>query len=1333
MKKHTLKRYLASLLAVLMLISVAGISPAVFADSYEQPVLVNGSGIIVSSADTATVKKTLAKALISNYDNCNPNTRDNLDWEYECVGWQEIDVAHKLANNTAFGDIGGFTSSTSKKVGLITTTTKYKHDALSAQPDNSNYRVRLKSNTNIVVSFTKLQPQELQVTLNSNVSVVMPYTGATSVDYAVLEQRVLDAAIKSTNYTLTRSNTDITYYATKTIAIDYHAWVPLAGGKDTIEYPAVSEGTQKVKLSFKGEGAYTAKDIELNVTFTGRQDASYTLKDSPSVGLKYTDATNIDYSTINADVFNAVFANITPQLSASDVTITYWASLKTGSLTEVDKDWMPLTGGKKTVGIDYEYAAVTEGTHKVKIVWGGNANYNGFTVEKEVTFTGRQDASYTLKDSPSVGLKYTDATTIDYSSINADVFNAVFADITPQLSASDVTITYLAELKTGSLTDLDKAWVSLSGDSTHKAVTEGAHKVKIVWGGNANYNGFTVEREVTFTGRDDVPAVSPTSFEVKAAFNDDQSIKYESVRQAIWAQIEDKLPDNITYDKVSFAFKYVFAIDYWLTFEGSAADADVDTAIFGDANPRLKLGENTIRVKWAGDSKYNPYEQYFTVNVVDGREDISISFVANPSVTLVFNASGIDNEAAKADIWKVVASLNPESVKSSITVKYDGTDINSNPSYSEGSHTLNFSYAGSADYKPFSKDVSVTFVDNRAPSFKTKDNTPSEIAVGFNDDQDYDVNITLQNIRKALVEQLADDLSLDQVVVKCRSSLDVAGVSKYDDLSYTGLKALMDSNTKLDIKLSYAGDATHKPYDSGEIKGIKLKDMRAAAPFTVNVPEEGVSLVFNNDTSLNYAGIENAIRAIVTSSDENLGVENLTVKYESSPGLYNELNYGIKSSVLEKAFGEGKFNIKLTWGGSSQYKPFEWSGDIEFKDNRIQSVVKYVENASITFNMVGDQMLQAIFNDVIDKAGSTLPEGLTYKDFTYEYKVITVYKVRDLELGHKEEWVPIVGDDGYPNMNADEENGQTIRISYKGNADYKGCANEGSVKVMKANVKVSVKRLTVMHVGDTELPDNFITLDPNDTRSIEVYTFFVGVNTNKEATVYLMLPESKTKLIEAISKAQEFLNISPTLEEQLNDGMTIGELRAALDSIVNSPALNNKLGQMAFDGFMKLMGYNFTYAQFKSLYDTMSQIASLADNLRLALGSPTHAGIYQAIAITVSDNYNRAYGTGTVLVLMTWKDVKLQKNSALGDNNTITVSQAEQLKADNNLCVLTRNGNELDGEYVGNIHYWFTGVNRIYARSEMPTTPGKYIVTASVRGGDYYATPKTFIFTITAD
>ena len=52
---------------------------------------------------------------------------------------------------------------------------------------------------------------------------------------------------------------------------------------------------------------------------------------------------------------------------------------------------------------------------------------------------------------------------------------------------------------------------------------------------------------------------------------------------------------------------------------------------------------------------------------------------------------------------------------------------------------------------------------------------------------------------------------------------------------------------------------------------------------------------------------------------------------------------------------------------------------------------------------------------------------------------------------------------------------------------------------------------------------------------------------------------------------------------------------------------------------------------------------------------------------------------------------------------------------------------------MGSIHYWFTGVGKLYAKSAMPTAPGKYIVTVSVRGGDFFALPKTFTFTIVAD
>ena len=73
------------------------------------------------------------------------------------------------------------------------------------------------------------------------------------------------------------------------------------------------------------------------------------------------------------------------------------------------------------------------------------------------------------------------------------------------------------------------------------------------------------------------------------------------------------------------------------------------------------------------------------------------------------------------------------------------------------------------------------------------------------------------------------------------------------------------------------------------------------------------------------------------------------------------------------------------------------------------------------------------------------------------------------------------------------------------------------------------------------------------------------------------------------------------------------------------------------------------------------------------------------------------------------------------------------LKAGNDLCILTKDGNPVNSSSAGSINYWFTGVGKLYAKSAMPTAPGKYIVTASVRGGDFFAMPKTFTFTIVAD
>ena len=611
------------------------------------------------------------------------------------------------------------------------------------------------------------------------------------------------------------------------------------------------------------------------------------------------------------------------------------------------------------------------------------------------------------------------------------------------------------------------------------------------------------------------------------------------------------------------------------------------------------------------------------INVVDTVETV-------PEIAIPYNADGSVNTDTlyKSIFDAVVTSTTPEGLT------YDQLSYPDN--LSEGEQTFTISYAGDEDHYGTSANVTVNFTDGRIVAFSSKDK-PSTIGVGFNAKQEYDVAQTLTNIREALVNELAD-VSLDEVTVKCRSSLNVLG--DYEDLSLTGLKALMTTNTALDIKLSYAGDANHKPYNPDVFKGIKLEDKRP------------------------------------------------------------------------------------------------------------QATIFLKDGASITYNMEVDVMKQAIFDNAIDWEASDLPakETLSINDFKFEWKTLPEF-VDSLPLDKDKlekykAFAPIEGGYGSevinatfncPKMGAGE---QVIRVKYVGGSDYKPSDYvEGNLTVKKADVKVSIPLIAKIYAGEPlETKENpYATLDPNDP-AIDIYKFFVGKNSNLQSVAYIDLPASKTQLIDAISDAQlKYLGYAEkdTIRGKLQEGVTIGELKAAMTEIVDY-ATKDPLTKFIVNAMLKK--YGITVDNLKDIVDTLNTITKIADNFKIAIGTPDHAGAYFAFVIAVNDNYNPAYAAGSLIVLKNWKNIKLEKNPVIFSDGKITVSEAEAIaKGEASLCILTKGGEPLNSTSAGSIHYWFTGVGKFYAKSTMPTAPGKYIVTASVRGGDYYAFPKTFTFTIVAD
>ncbi len=625
MKKYNLKRFLASLLAVLMLASVTGVSPAVFADSYEAPVLQNGEAVI---ANADVTKQVLAKTLISNYDKCNPDTRDNLDWQYYCKSeYHKYDKGYK-------DDWVSINGQNNKKYGSGLSTRYYDFKSLF---DNSyaTYQVRIGSGT--AVSFTKLEPQTLTYDDHA-VTVAMPYTGATSVDYAKLEQLVLDEVNKGTNYKLTRSNTKITYYATAntgSLGSLGKDWVPLAGKTN---YPAVSEGTQQVKLSFKGEGAYSAKDIPLNVTFLGREASVINFKANPTVKIQYNDDLSIKLPELKAAIWENVVDSTTPaDLSTANVSIKYYAKAESGSLGELGHAWADLNG-EKINGLTYP--AISEGKRTLRFEFAGNANYKGFSEDVEVTFTGRDPAFELIKGVTEIDAKFADAKNLDTEAIANEIRNVLVEKLATDesIKLSDVKVEYKTS-RIGSYKVLDKN-ASLDADDIGDTI-----HLRLSWGdgkGTAQYKPFEATVDIKLVDNR-TPSVVALVDVANITYNMDAKVMIEEIIKNAIDSANSTLPAD--YKASDFTVRYDDD-GTWAPIEGEYKTILGQTVTI---HSHLNAGDGQkIQVTFNGSKDYKPSDTAEgTLNVA--KADVKVN-IKRPFITM---------HAGDADLPEGSITLNP--------------------------------------------------------------------------------------------------------------------------------------------------------------------------------------------------------------------------------------------------------------------------------------------------------------------------------------------------------------------------------------------------------------------------------------------------------------------------------------------------------------------------------------------------------------------------------------------------------------------------------------------------------------------------------------------------
>ena len=556
-----------------------------------------------------------------------------------------------------------------------------------------------------------------------------------------------------------------------------------------------------------------------------------------------------------------------------------------------------------------------------------------------------------------------------------------------------------------------------------------------------------------------------------------------------------------------------------------------------------------------------------------------------------------------------------------------------------------------------------------------------------------------------------------------------------------GYPAISEGNWK--IKITFDGNADYK--GCSREMDVTFLD-RDAAPFHLKGGVTEVGIVYNADRSINYAATEQALReALIESTDPSYPVDLVKVEYniygtsitDDWIANYKDLSYKVLDSDLLDGIKAGKFGLgdqllRLSWRGNADYKPFEETRvRVKMVDNRQPTEVVLKPSISLIYNKDVSVVAGQIFEYVINWDDSKLPEKdtLSADDFTFEYEAEVMITDKDgLVVGTGEKrWAPIAGEKVLTSYTFCEQIGageQKIRVTYKGNADYRpsngaelpdGCY----LTIKKAPVTVKVHSTSIY--ADEELSKDFITTDPAD--NFDIFTVFGGVTNNVTGSVFVQLPERLTKgtIIKLIDKTLEGLG-QKTLTQMMQEGMTVGELRKLFNDIItNADNLPQEVKEL-------LAKAGIDIDTLVKLNEALNKFPGLLDNVRVAFGTPDQAGIYTVCAVTNNKNYHTGFAMGSLVVKAHVSDVRLTWNAPINGKLTVEEAAAFDFGA-------TLRYNEKPVADQSSVKCLYTGITSNWqaysSTTTPPTEPGRYVMTAVTVGGNYQAAPITRSFQIT--
>lgn len=600
----------------------------------ESPVLQNATVLIPSDATVEQVTEILNKALIKNLDNVDTSS---IEWEYQCEGKSKSG----LSKNTAWGSINGFNS---KKTPFT-----YTHPSLAANRDGS-YQIRIKGN-DTVVTVTKFAKLNSAIEVNEGVEVTLPYDEDANVNYDALKENIFNSVVKSSNPELTVNDVTIQYYATGKVifdGIEKKDWTSLEGSKDTFtEYPAISEGTQKIKISYNGNDTYYGAEKEVNITVKDRTPSDITVNEGQTIKLAYNDDLTVDYAQVEKDIFDKVIATSTPKLTVDDVTIQYHAK----GLIGLTNKWVSIKG-EKVNGVNYP--AISEGEQEIRINYKGSKDYKPHTVETTINVVDRATVDVVTNEGPyNVSMKFNKDQSYDYDATAKAIYEAVIKSTNPELSFEDFKVEYNADP-----TSVLDVWYELSNSAALNLnkFKAGTWEIRLSWNATKEYKGGNIVVTVN---------VEDNRLESAVTLKEGTSVTYNMDAQ----EMKKVLFNSIDFSKSTLPSKDELSVDdFTYEYYGTNVVAgNIDGGIKQWAPveggkvtlldyPQMPAGEQKVRITYKGNSDYRPStsgETTITVKKAKVKVKVhSTNIFADEELSKDFITT---NPADKFDVYTVYA------------------------------------------------------------------------------------------------------------------------------------------------------------------------------------------------------------------------------------------------------------------------------------------------------------------------------------------------------------------------------------------------------------------------------------------------------------------------------------------------------------------------------------------------------------------------------------------------------------------------------------------------------------------------------------------------------